>query len=133
MSDKHYLLGAIYVVLPLPVFNLVAAVIYFVINRKAFRFVAFHSLQSNLALIVWLICILVTDLLFPMAFFIYLIFMILVNLLYIVISIVALLKAGKGRFYYMPLFGRFSFERYYRSKAAPLENPIPPNKPPGVI
>lgn len=59
--------------------------------------------------------------------------MILMNILYIVISIVALLNAGKGRFYYMPLFGRFSFERYYGSKAAPLEKPAPPNKPPGVI
>ena len=126
--------------LPLPVFNLVAAFIYYMIHRRKSRFVAFHALQSllsqlpvtavNLGLIVWLIRILVGDMIFGPRFFVYLAFMVLLNVLYIVYSIVALIKAKKGNFYYMPVFGRMAFGVYYGPEAKPLEKPTEPNRPP---
>lgn len=130
--------------LPLPVLGLIAAFIYFMINKKNSRFVAFHSLQSllsqlpvtaiNLALIVWLIRNIFLSLnvanAFNSAFFVYLFFSILANILYIVISIVALVKARKGQFFYMPFFGRSAFARYYGPNAVPLTKPAEPNKPP---
>ena len=126
--------------LPLPVLNLVAAVIYYFINKKNSRFTAFHSLQSllsqipvtavNFFLVVWLIKILVAEPAFPDAFFIYLIFMVFANVIYIVFSVIALTRARKGQFYYMPFFGRVAFNRFYGPKAAPLQNPVEPNRPP---
>ena len=109
--------------LPLPVLNLIAAVIYFYVNKKSSRFVAFHALQSllsqipvtvvNIGLIAWLIRVLIGDIGFSSTFFIYLSFMVLINLLYLIFSIIGLVHARKGRFYYMPVFGRISFRRYY--------------------
>ena len=126
--------------LPLPAFGLIAAFIYFMIHRRKSRFVAFHAHQSlmsqvlvtavNLTLIVWLIRILLTDLHFPSRFFVFLGFMVLANILYVVYSIVALMRARKGQFFYIPIFGRYSFGRYYGPNAKPLEKPMEPNRPP---
>jgi uncharacterized membrane protein len=126
--------------LPLPVLNLIAALIYFMLHRKKSRFVAFHSFQSllsqipvtvgNLAVIVWLVQILVTDLVFPPRFFALLFFMVALNILYVVYSIVALTRARRGGFLYMPFFGRAAFSRYYGPDAGPLEKPPAPNRPP---
>jgi uncharacterized Tic20 family protein len=126
--------------LPFPVLNLVAAFIYFMINRKKSRFVAFHSLQSllsqipvtvgNLAVIVWLVSILVTEMIFPQRFFAFLYFMIAINIVYVIYSIVALVRARRGSFFYMPFFGRAAFARYYGPNAVPLEKPVDPNRPP---
>jgi uncharacterized membrane protein len=112
--------------LPIPIVNLVASVIYFLVNRKSSPFVAFHALQAllthvpvvllNAGLVGWLVGILVAQIGFAAAFFWYLFFTILVNLAYIVWSIVALIYARKGRFLYMPLVGRFSLARYYRPR-----------------
>jgi len=111
--------------LPIPLLNIVASIIYFFVNRKNGAFVAFHSLQAllmhvpvvllNAGVIGWLVGILVTpphDYFSP-AFFWYLFFTVLVNIAYIVWSIVALVHARKGRFFYMPLVGRVCFARYY--------------------
>jgi len=109
--------------LPLPLVNLIASVVYYGVSRKASRFVGFHSLQSllsqvpvsllNAGVVGWLIGILATGFHFPPAFFAFLIFTVLVNIAYITISIVALVNANKGRFYYMPWFGRVAFDRFY--------------------
>ncbi len=126
--------------LPLPVLNLGAAVIYFVLNRKSSLFVAFHSLQSllsqipvtlvNVGALAWLLRILFGSLVFAPPFFVYLIFAALVNVLYIVFSVVALVRARRGQFYYMPLFGRLSFARYHGRGAMERERRLPPNRPP---
>ena len=50
----------------------------------------------------------------------------------IIWSIVALVHANKGRFFYMPFFGRISFARYYGPRTERLR-PAPrvwENKPP---
>ena len=129
--------------LPLPILNLVAAVIYHFINRKRSRFVAFNSLQSmlsqvpvtliNIGLIAWIVRNLVSESGFSSTFFGYLVLMVVINLLYVVLSIVGMIWAKKGRFYYMPLFGRFAFFRYFGPSAVNFDTPIPPNKPPEGI
>ncbi len=125
---------------PLPLINLIASVVYFAIHRRKSRFVAFHSLQSLLSqlpvslitagAIVWLIVILFTDMHFPREFLVYLVFVGLVNVLYVVFSVVALRRARKGQFYYMPFFGRLCFGAYYGPNAKPLERPVEANRPP---
>jgi len=115
--------------LPVPLFNVIASVIYFFVNRKNGPFVAFHALQAlithipvvllNAGVIGWLIGILVVSPNnFIPAFFGYLFFTVLANLAYIIWSIVALVHARKGHFVYMPLVGRFCFARYYGPGAA---------------
>jgi uncharacterized membrane protein len=110
--------------LPIPLFNLIASVIYFFVNRKSGLFVAFHALQAllthipvvllNAGVIGWLIGILVVSPnTFPPAFFWYLFFSVLANLAYIIWSIVALVHARRGHFIYMPMIGRLCFARYY--------------------
>jgi uncharacterized Tic20 family protein len=126
--------------LPLPILNLIAAVIYFYVNKKTSRFVAFHSLQSllsqipvtliNVVLIVWLVRILFTGMTWTTGFFTYLIVMVLCNVLYVIISIVALGRAKKGNFFYFPFFGRVAFGRYFGPNAVPLAKPVNENRPP---
>lgn len=129
--------------LPIPLLNLIASVIYFFVNRKNGTFVAFHALQALLAhvpvvllnagVVGWLVGILVTpphDMFGP-AFFWYLFFVVLVNIAWIVWSIVALVHARKGRFIYMPLVGRMCFGRYYGPKAHTRRAQAWENRPPG--
>jgi uncharacterized membrane protein len=127
--------------LPLPVLNLVAAVIYHFVNRKNSRFVAFHSLQSllsqvpvtaaNIGLIVLIVRNLIVDIPFGAAFFGYVAIVVVLNVLYVTLSIIGMVRAKKGRFFYFPAFGSISFERYYGDNAVDFTKPVPPNKPPG--
>ena len=131
--------------LPLPLINLVASVIYYAVNRKGSKFVAFHSLQSllsqvpvsllNAGVVGWGIGLLVkgeaAGSLWP--FLGYVFFTAAVNILYIVLSIVALLAANKGRFYYLPFFGRIAFDRHYGPASAERERPSWVNRPPEGI
>lgn len=128
--------------LPLPLVNLVASVVYYAVNRKGSKFVAFHSLQSllsqvpvsllNAGVIGWGIGLLVKGAaagsLWP--FLGYVFFTAAVNILYIVFSIVALLAANKGRFYYLPFFGRLAFDRHYGPASAEPQRPTWVNRPP---
>jgi len=111
--------------LPLPIINLIAAVIYYYINRKKSRFVHFHSLQSllsqlpttlvNWGLLYWLLQIYIFhNSALNNAFYAYLIFTIVSNLLYFVFSLVAAAKARKGNFFYFLFFGSYSYNRVYR-------------------
>lgn len=128
--------------LPIPLLNLVASVIYFFVNRKNGDFVAFHALQAlishvpvvllNAGVIGWLIGILVTpphDAFTP-GFFFFLFFVVLVNLAWIIWSIVALVHARKGHFFYMPLIGRMCFARYYGPGSKSRRAPSWENRPP---
>jgi uncharacterized membrane protein len=128
--------------LPLPLVNLVASVVYYVVNRKGSKFVAFHSLQSflsqvpvsllNAGVMGWGIGLLVkgdaAGSLWPFLGFAF--FVVAVNILYIVFSIVALLQANKGRFYYLPFFGRLAFDRHYGPASAGRARPAWVNRPP---
>lgn len=127
--------------LPLPLLNLIASAIYYAVNRKTSKFVAFHALQSfitqvpvsvlNAGVVGWGIALLVTGGgagLWP--FVGYTIFTAAANIIYIVFSIVALIHAHKGRLYYMPVFGRLAFSRHYGRRETEREQAAWVNRPP---
>ncbi|MFB6257614.1 MAG: DUF4870 domain-containing protein [Flavobacteriales bacterium] len=110
--------------LPLPLLNLLAAWIYYHFLSDSSRFVRYHTLHSllaqipvsllNAAFVIWLIVDLVQGDPFDMAFLGFFLAVLLVNLLYIIFSIIAAVKAYKGRFYYFIFFGPLAFETIYR-------------------
>lgn len=124
--------------LPLPLINLIAAVIYFIINKSESKFVAFHSYQSlltqipisflNAGVIAWIIAIISPKYSLTSAFFAYILFVLIWNLSYMVFSIIACVKARKGKFYYFWVFGRLAFAKYYLNtkKEKALETNLPP-------
>ena len=119
--------------LPLPLLNLVAAVIYFFVNGRESRYVAFHAYQSllsqipvtllNAGALGWLIAVVVSPARFSALFLIYLVAIAVANCLYLIFSIVALVRARRGEIYYIPLFGLMAYSRYYGRHAAPLDKP----------
>lgn len=129
--------------LPLPFVGLIASMVYYFINKKSSRFVAFHTWQSllfhafvsvlNAAVVIWGVVALMSDKIsLGAAFYVFLIFVVIWNLIYMVLSIIACVKANKGQFYYFLLFGRMAFNKFYGPKAqarqsakAPGEN-LPP-------
>ncbi|HET6244505.1 MAG: DUF4870 domain-containing protein, partial [Bacteroidetes bacterium] len=128
--------------LPLPVINLIAAVIYYYINRSKSRFVRFHSLQSlisqipltllNSVAVFWTIRILFYNQFnFSDTYIGYVIMLFLANIIYFIFSIVGAVKARKGRFYYFVFFGKVAYESVYKIKE---ETVIPEvvNKPPNL-
>lgn len=134
--------------LPLPVVNLIAALIYYSINRKKARFVHFHCLQSflsqipttlmNWGLLYWALQVyLFNNYSETNFFFAYIVLVILANLIYIIFSIIAAVNAWKGNFYYFLIFGPYAYKRVY-SRSNPLrydnedkkETPFNLNKPP---
>ena len=133
MASYLMMFASLAIGLPIPLVNLVASVIYFLVNRKTSPFVAFHALQAllthvpvvllNAGLVGWLIGILVSRAGFAAGFFWYMFFTILANLAYITWSIVALIHARKGHFIYMPLVGRFCFARYYGPRSRKRREP----------
>ncbi len=142
MAAYFMMFASLAIGLPLPLVNLVASLVYWLVNRKTSTFVAFHSLQSllshlpvtllNAGLVAWTVVAIVSPARFGGTFFWYLAFTVLVNVAYIVISIIALVHARKGRFYYMPVFGRISFLRLYGPRAAARRTATAwENRPPG--
>jgi len=134
--------GSSIATLPLPIVNLVASVVFFLVHRNKSRFVAFHSYQSmlgqvpvsilNMSAISWLIYALVSDSGWGLLGG-YAAAVAIVNVVYIVLSLVAASKAYKGQLHYMPVFGKHAFERYFGPHARPLRQgtePVPPNRPP---
>ncbi len=126
--------------LPLPILNLVAAIIYYFVHQDKPRFVRYHTLHSLLAqipvtllnagLIFWTIKNLVYGNPFTDFFFGYLWTVVLANLLYAIFSIVAAVKARKGRFYYFVFFGRIAFEVIYRIRQDRDKEKGEVNRPP---
>lgn len=116
--------------LPLPVLNVVAAVIYFAVNCRESRYVAFHAYQSllsqiavtllNVGLIGWLLVIVVGGRSFSPVFFLFLCIVVVSNILYFIFSVVALVRARRGEIYYFPLFGTAAYARYYGEKAVTM-------------
>ena len=148
MGAYLMMFAAFAVGLPLPVVNLIAALIYYSINRKKARFVHFHCLQSflsqipttlmNWGLLYWALQVyLFNNYSETNFFFAYIVLVILANLIYIIFSIIAAVKAWKGNFYYFLFFGPYAYKRV-DSRSNPLrydnedkkETPFNLNKPP---
>lgn len=113
--------------LPLPVINLIAAVVYYYVNRKKSRFIHFNCLQSLLSqlpttLVNWILLYWALQIFFfenyevNDYFYAYLGFSVLANLIYFVYSIVAAVWARKGVFMYFILFGPYAYQQVYSKK-----------------
>ena len=113
--------------LPLPIVNLIAAVIYYYINRKKGRFIHFNCLQSllsqlpttlvNWGLLYWGLQIFFFDN-YELSdyFYAYLGFSIIANLVYFIFSLVAAVRARKGIFMYFIFFGPYAYQKVYAKR-----------------
>jgi len=110
--------------LPLPIINLIAATIYYYVNRKKGRFIHFHCLQSllsqlpttlvNWGLLYWTLQIFFfNNLEVSDWFYAYLGFAVLANLIYFIFSIIAAIRARKGVFMYFLFFGSYAYHCVY--------------------
>lgn len=126
--------------IPLPILNLVAAIIYYYVNRSKGKFVQFHTLQSlwsqipltllNSGLVAWTIVNLVRDLSFTSYYWAYLVMVGIANLVYFIFSIIGAVKARKGVFYYFLFFGKIAYHQVYRIRPERFDS-APVNRPPG--
>lgn len=126
--------------IPLPILNLVAAIIYYYVNRSKGKFVQFHTLQSlwsqipvtllNSGLVAWTIVNLVRDLDFSSYYWGYLVMVGIANLVYLIFSIVGAVKARKGLFYYFLFFGQIAYHHVYQIRPERHDS-SPVNRPPG--
>lgn len=125
--------------LPLPILNLIAAIIYLYMNNKKDRFIKFHSLQSlysqipltiiNGAAVIWAITLIVRTEIINNNFIAYLVFLGVINIIYVIFSLIGASRARKGQLYYFIFFGPLAFDHAYRRKANEDEETIV-NKPP---
>jgi uncharacterized membrane protein len=110
--------------LPLPMINLLAAIVYYFVNRNKGRFVRFHLLQSlwsqipitllNGFMVIWTVRNFVTNSEFSQLYFGLLWAAVIANILYFAFSIYAAVQANKGRFYYFMFFGRLAYHKVYQ-------------------
>lgn len=123
--------------LPLPIINLLAAVIYYLTNRRKSRFVDFHITQSllsqipttllNIVLVSWTIRNFIMQYEFTDLFKGYLVMVVLANLTYLGFSIYAAIKARRGQFYYFIFFGPWAYQITHKMKENSI---VQENKPP---
>lgn len=114
--------------LPLPIINLIAAVIYYFINKRASRFVRFHTHQAlisqipttlmNAFAVFWGLRILISDeWYFTDNYKGYLVAVVLANILYFIFGIIGAIKAHSGKMYYMLFFGKISYHTIFMVRA----------------
>ena len=126
---------------PLPMINLIAAVIYYYVNKDSGNFVVFHMLQSlwsqlmttafNVTMWIWIAMIFFSDgVEADLFFWSALAFTILFNIIYFIISLLAAFRAKKGRFFYFLFFGRLAFHQAYSVKGHEKRNRGFRNEPP---
>jgi uncharacterized Tic20 family protein len=143
MGAYLMMFAAVAVGLPLPIINLIAAIIYYYLNRGKSRFVHFHALQAlisqipttliNWALVIWGIRIFLTDQTLTDEFWAYAIFAGVATVFYFVMSMIGAFQARKGRMYYFLFFGKVAYEVAFKVKAsdsrvAAVENRSPYQK-----
>lgn len=115
--------------LPLPIINLIASFVYYSFTKKKGRFVHFHVLQSllsqipltllNAYAVIKTVILIFSATTFPSfsdVFIGYLITVGVFNLIYIIFSAIAAVKAYKGRMYYFIFFGRIAYHHTFRIK-----------------
>ncbi|MCI0471185.1 MAG: DUF4870 domain-containing protein [Candidatus Aminicenantes bacterium] len=126
--------------LPLPFLSLIASIIYYYVNKKESKFVGFHAFQSlitqipisflNAGVIIWLLVILGSSFRQWESFIVFSIFSGIINLLYVIFSLVAAVKARRGQFFYFFVFGMIAFDKFYGSgadkSAAKTRENLPP-------
>jgi len=128
MGAYLMMFAAVAIGLPLPIINLIAAIIYYFINKGKSRFIHFHSLQAlisqipttliNWALVIWGIRIFFTDQVLTDEFWAYAIFAVVATVFYFVMSMIGAYHARKGRMYYFLFFGKVAYEAAFAVKAS---------------
>jgi uncharacterized Tic20 family protein len=127
MGAYLMMFAAVAVGLPLPVINLIAAIIYYFVNRGKSRFIHFHALQAllsqipttviNWVLVVWAFRIAFFDSIkLTDEFWAFAIFAAAATVFYFIISLIAAVKARRGRMYYFLFFGKVAYEVAFRLK-----------------
>ena len=132
---------------PIPLIEIVMSLIYYNYWKRESRFHAFHSYQAmisqlpvsimNYGFLAWVIVLIVravkamsgegADAAVLWSYFKGPLFLILfwsvigLNLVYIILSLIAYNKASKGRFFYLPIFGRISYDRFFRAPRRDLQ------------
>lgn len=143
MGSYLMMFAALAIGLPFPSLNLIAAVIYYFVNRSKSRFIKFHILQSlysqipttllNIGLVAWFIQMVINEnFVFSDYFLVYLLLTGTVNLTYFVFSIIAAAQARKGKMYYFMVVGDLAFKQAYaiKDEKQPMGTE---NKPPKSI
>lgn len=124
MGAYLMMFAAVAAALPLPIINLLAAIIYYYVNRTKSKFIHFHCLQSllsqipttvlNWGLLFWSIKIFfLNDWEIDEYFIAYLILVFAVNLAYVIFSLIAAVNARKGKMYYFVIFGTVSYNAVF--------------------
>jgi uncharacterized membrane protein len=126
MGAYLMMFAAVAIGLPLPIINLIAAIIYYFLNRNKSRFIHFHSLQAlisqipttliNWVLVIWAIRIFLTDATTSDEFWAYAIFSAAATIFYFIMSMIGAYYARKGRMYYFLFFGKVAYEAAFRVK-----------------
>ena len=124
--------------LPLPFFGLIASIIYYFINRAQSPFVRFHAQQAllfhipisviNAALVIWFFIALSFPKMLGTVLAVGAICTAVLNIVYVILSIIAALYAKHGRFIYFPLIGRMSYRSNFVRPAR--ARTLPKNSPP---
>ena len=150
MGGYLMMFAAIAAGLPLPIINLIAAIIYFYLNKSKSLFVKFHAYQSlisqipttllNAGLVFWSIRLFFyQSTSFSEVFSTgseyeiywgYLIMVGIANVLYFIFSLVAAFKARKGQFYYFLFFGRMAYHYAFFKRNQEEKKVV--NKPPSL-
>lgn len=138
-KDREYAFGA-YIMMfagayfPLPLVEIISSFIYYIYYKKRSRYAAFHAYQSflsqfpitvvNTGFVTYTILLLIksfrADYFDPSDFKILLFFLlgtVLLNIGYIITSLIIANKAKKGVFSYFPIVGQIAFEKFYGPEA----------------
>lgn len=126
--------------LPLPFLNLVASFAYYYFTKSTSRFVRFHSFQSlisqlpislmNGVAVFWTFRILFTEVVFSDMYKGYLAVVVLSNLVYVLFSLIAAIKAYKGHMFYFVFFGKVAYLKAFAGKSEAEESLMHQNLPP---
>lgn len=140
MGAYLMMFASVAVGLPLPIINLIAAIVYYYVNRSKSKFVHFHSLQSLLSqlptsilngvAVIWTVRNFFIYDEFSQNYWGYIIMVGVANLLYFIFSILAAYHARKGRFYYFIFFGKLAFQQVYLKESKDENEHI--NQPPNM-
>lgn len=116
-ASNSYLMSmiAIMVGLPMPIFNLIATLIFYGANRKEGFFVRWHCTQAlfsqiilllfNAPAFIWFFSIVFGDNEFNNNFFAYIIVVFIINLLEFIATIITAIETRKGRHIEWPIVG----------------------------
>ena len=126
--------------LPLPFINLVAAIIYYYVNKNKGRFVRFHLVQSlwsqipvtllNGFMVIYTIQMYISNKEFDKMYLSLLIVAVVANVLYFIFSIIAAMRARQGKFYYFLFFGKLAYHQVFKVRMTVEEPTDYINQPP---